>query len=89
MKHQKTVDNIRRGTYSRSELIRLRRNAENLHEKGDKDAAVVISEIDIATPTDNSIVFMGFCPGADFDNRLDIEWKEKGVCTFGYLESQQ
>ena len=32
---------------------------------------------------------MGFCPGANFDNRLDIEWKEKGICTFIFLRSEQ
>lgn len=89
MKHQKTIDKIRSGTYTRSELIKLRRNAENLRENGDKDAAAVVAEIDTASPTDKAIVFMGFCPGANFDNRLDIEWKEKGICTFIFLESQQ
>ena len=89
MKHQKIIDKIRGGSYTRAELVKLRSNAEAQQAKGDKDAAAVIAEIDIATPTDKTIVFMGFCPGANFDNRLDIEWKAKGICTFVFLRSEQ
>ena len=32
---------------------------------------------------------MGFCPGATIENRLDIEWKEKGICTFVFIESER
>jgi hypothetical protein len=32
---------------------------------------------------------MGFCPGADFDNRLDIEWRQRNICTFVFHESEQ
>ena len=89
MKHQKTIDKIRNGVYTRSDLIKLRTNAEVMQKKGDADAAAVIAEIDTATPTDKSIVFMGFCPGADFNKRLDIEWKKEGICTFIFLSSEQ
>jgi hypothetical protein len=34
------------------------------------------------------MVFMGFCLGTTMENRLDIEWKEKGICTFIFLKSQ-
>lgn len=89
MKYKKTIEGIGRGTYSRSDLVKLRSNAVAMHAKGDTDAKAVIEEIDRATPTDKEIVFMGFCPGADFDNRMDIEWKEKGLCTFVFWESDQ
>lgn len=89
MKHQKTIDKIRGSFYSRADLIKLRANAQALHERGDVDAAVVIAEIDGTSPIDKAMVFMGFCPGANFDNRLDIEWKEKGICTFTFLQSEQ
>jgi len=89
MKYQKIIDRIRSGKYTRSELIRFRKNAEDLQKKGDADAMTVIAEIDVASPTDKTIVFMGFCPSADFGNRLDIEWKEKGICTFAFLDSKQ
>lgn len=89
MKYKKTIDSILRGSYSRADLVKLRANAAAMYAKGDEDAKSVIEEIDRATPTDKEIVFMGFCPGADFDNRLDLEWKEKGVCTFVFWESDQ
>lgn len=89
MKHQKTIDQIRSGAYTRANLIKLRANAVSMHKKGNADAIAVIDEIDLATPTDKTMVFMGFCPGANFDNRLDIEWKEKGICTFIFLDSEQ
>jgi hypothetical protein len=89
MKHEKIIDKIRGGSYTRSDLIKLRANAQTLQEKGDTDAAAVIAEIDGTNPLDKSLIFMGFCPGASFDNRLDIEWKEKGICTFEFLKSEQ
>ncbi|MEO5831345.1 MAG: hypothetical protein ABIQ36_12345 [Rhodanobacter sp.] len=88
MKHQKTIDNIARGIFSRSKLIKLRENALALVHRGDVDAASVIAAIDVATPTDKTIVFMGFCPGATLENRLDLDWKEKGICTFIFLQSE-
>ena len=30
---------------------------------------------------------MGFCPDADFDERLDTHWEAEGICRFDYLES--
>jgi len=89
MKHQMVIDKIQSGTYTRSELIKLRSNAEALQKKGDAAAAAVIAEIDMATPVDKTIVFMGFCPDANFDNRLDIAWKEQGICTFIFLQSER
>jgi hypothetical protein len=89
MKYQDKIDKIRSGAYTRSQLIQMRSNAEALQKKGDTDAAAVIAEIDTATPTDKTIVFMGFCPGANFDNRLDLDWKEQGICTFIFLRSEQ
>lgn len=88
MKYRRILDNISSGKFGRAELVRLRKNAESLVAKGDMEASEVIKAIDEAVPTDTSIVFMGFCPGASFENRLDIEWKEKGVCTFIFLESE-
>jgi hypothetical protein len=50
--------------------------------------AYVISAINIAKPKDQYILFMGFCPDADFSERLDTEWKAKGICRFDYLASK-
>lgn len=74
---------------SRVELGDLRNNADAKLAAGDGDAQAVIDAIDLAAPKDKFILFMGFCPGADFADRLDIEWKAKGICRFDYLESEQ
>ena len=89
MKYQKIIDQIRSGAYTRAELVKLRANVESKHKKGDADAKTIIDEIDQASPADKTMVFMGFCPSANFDNRLDVEWKEKGACTFTFLDSEQ
>ena len=89
MKYQSNIDRIRNGSYTRTELIKIRTNAEAKLKKGDEDAKAVIDAIDQSTPADKTMVFMGFCPDADMENRLDIEWKEKGICTFIFLESEQ
>lgn len=88
MKHAKLLEKIRAGGYSRADLARLRANAEAQLAKGDADAAQVIAAIDQATPSDREIIFMGFCPAADIANRLDIDWKARGVCTFQFWESE-
>jgi hypothetical protein len=89
MKYKRQIDKIRAGTYSRSELIRLRDNVERIVRQGDDAAREVLEEIDRATPADRYLVFIGFCPNADFSNRLDTEWREQGVCTFVFHESEQ
>jgi len=48
----------------------------------------ILNEISNANPIDSYILFMGFCPSADFDNRLDTEWKKKDICKFDYLDSK-
>ena len=49
---------------------------------------MVLDAINIAIPEDAYILFMGFCPGAEFNNRLDSDWKEQGVCRFDYGKSE-
>lgn len=89
MKYEKTIEHIKSGKLLRAELVKLKRNADEKYANGDIDAKEVIDAINNATPTDSYILFMGFCPGADFRNRLDIEWKEKGLCRFDYLKSER
>lgn len=86
--HEKIINNIRNGVFSRAELLRIRSNAEDILKKGDDTVKLVIEEIDFANPVDKKIIFMGFCPDADIGNRLDIEWKRQGICTFIFLESE-
>jgi hypothetical protein len=88
MKYDDVITRIRKSKFSRAELMRLRVNAKAKFDAGDSDAVFVLNEIDVTTPADTHIVFMGFCPGANFEERLDFEWKNKGICTFDYLESE-
>lgn len=89
MKYEKIIEKVKSGQMSRMELAKLRENAEGKKTTGDVDAQTVIDAIDTAAPKDKYILFMGFCPGADFSHRLDIEWKNKGICRFDYLESEK
>lgn len=86
--HEKIINNIRKGIFSRAELLRIRANAEDKLKKGDETVKSVIEEIDYANPVDKKIVFMGFCPDADVENRLDVEWKKHGICTFDFFDSE-
>jgi hypothetical protein len=88
VKYQCTLDRINSGKLSKPELRQLRENAAVRLNQGDVEAKIVIDAIDLASPSDKSMVFMGFCPDADFGNRLDTEWKANGICTFQYLESE-
>ncbi len=88
MKYQKQIDNIKNRKKTRDYLGKLRKNAEIKFEQGDVGAKVVIDEIDKTIPTDQYILFMGFCPDANVSNRLDSEWKEKGICRFDWEESE-
>jgi hypothetical protein len=88
MKYQKAIERIRGNGMSRADLARLKTNAEKKLTAGDVEAKTVLDEIDNATPLDSYVLFMGFCPNADFSERLDIEWKAEGICRFDYLESE-
>jgi hypothetical protein len=89
MKYEKIIERIKIGHMTRVELADLRANAEGKRSSEDVDAQTVIDAIDTSMPKDKYILFMGFCPGADFTERLDIEWKVGGICRFDYLESEQ
>lgn len=88
MKYEKVIERVKSGKMSRADLVKLKRNADEIYATGDIEAKEVIDAINNATPTDSYVLFMGFCPGADFSERLDTEWKEKGICRFDYLESE-
>lgn len=88
MRYQRILDKINAKALTRADLRKTLINAENKFKNGDKDAAVIIDAITIATPSDKEILFMGFCPDANIENRLDIEWRDKGICTFDWEESE-
>jgi len=87
MKYEKILESIASGRLNREKLAKIRRNAEAKLKSGDADAQSVLDAINISVPSDDYILFMGFCPDGDVDNRLDVEWKEKGVCCFDWDES--
>jgi len=89
MKYDNAIVRIKNGSMSRADLVKLKKNADDKYSSGDLDAKLVLDAINNATPADSYILFMGFCPGADFGERLDIDWREKGICRFDYLESEQ
>jgi len=88
MKYEKVISRIKSGEMSRAELVQLKRNADEKFKQGDSEAKLVLDAINNATPTDSYMLFMGFCPGADFNERLDIEWRQKEICRFDYHESE-
>jgi hypothetical protein len=88
MKYQKVIDRVNSGTMTRSDLVKLKTNAETKDLSGDPDAKLVLTAIKNATPADSYILFMGFCPDADFRGRLDTKWKKEGICRFDYHESE-
>lgn len=87
MKYNKILEKISNGTMSRADLQSLKLNAIDKFVNGDQDAEKVIAAISVARPVDAYILFMGFCPNADFNDRQDTEWKERGICRFDWPES--
>jgi len=87
MKYEKIIESVSSGRLDRAKLTQIKKNAEAKLEQGDIDAQSVIDAIHISVPSDKYVLFMGFCPDADVGNRLDVEWKEKGVCTFDWEDS--
>ena len=79
MKYEKLIHKISAGELSRGDLNNLRLNALNKLTNGDDDAKAVLSAIGVAAPKDTYILFMGFCPNGDINNRQDTEWKKDGV----------
>jgi hypothetical protein len=88
MKYEKIIEHVKSGKMSRADLVKLKRNADEKYANGDREAKEVLDAINNAAPADSYILFMGFCPDADFSERLDTEWKKKGICRFDYLISK-
>lgn len=88
MKYQEQILKIKSGQMRRSDLVKVRVNAQRMLLGGDKEAAQVIQAIDEACPSELEYVFMGFCPGADARNRQDEKWKKDGICEFLFYKSK-
>lgn len=79
-KYSKLIDRIRAGEFSRGQLDIYATNARVEVAKGNQEANLVLKAIEQAKPKDLYIVFMGFCPDASIENRLDFEWRRDGIC---------
>ena len=54
----------------------------------DPSRAELTHAFDNAVPADSYLVFMGFCPGADFKRRQDTRWRSLGICEFEFDSSE-
>ena len=73
---------------TRTELANYRDRILNMIEVADPHRAELMRAFDNATPSDSYLVFMGFCPGADFSHRQDLRWRQLGICEFEFDESE-
>lgn len=87
MKHENTVNRIKSAELTRAELQTIRGHAQIKYDNGDEEARLVLQALDSAVAKDSGIIFMGFCPNGEIANRLDMQWKQNGICTFDYDES--
>jgi hypothetical protein len=88
--NEQIINKIKAGGFTRTEMLTLRNNAEIKAKNGNLEAQEIVETINsTAVPElQAEYVFMGFCPGADFENRLDLDWIERGLCTFDFIESE-
>ena len=89
-KFDTTIHKIQNDELTRTEMFQIRENAKALLLKGEVRAQEVIDAINLkAVPElEAYYVFMGFCPGADLENRLDDKWTEEGICEFNFIQSE-
>jgi hypothetical protein len=85
------ADKVRLGKMSRNEMHLTRENQRSLLKLGYPAAQLVIDAInDTAVPKiEAEYAFLGFCPGGNFDNRLDTFWLTSGICKFDNIISQR
>jgi hypothetical protein len=83
-RHAKTVEHINSSLLTRSEILAMERDAGILIEKGDASAQEILDALAHVAVRDRNIVFMDFCLGGVLRNRLDLDWKKWGNCTFEF-----
>lgn len=87
-RYASTIARIQAGQMSRDELQQLGRNARARADAGDVDAHEVLAALKHARCVELEYVFLGFCPNARLDERLDLQWREAGHCSFDFLENK-
>jgi hypothetical protein len=86
MKIQKKIDEINSGKYSRSELQKIKDNANRMLEMGKTEVLSIIDALTNAVPSDRYIVFMGFCPAGSIENSQYEDWMGKGIRTYDWFD---
>jgi hypothetical protein len=79
--NQKLIDKLRSGTVSRAAIAAYETNAARARSLGRPWPQDVLDALRQAKPRDLYHVFMGFCPNANINERLDNEWREQSICT--------
>jgi hypothetical protein len=83
-RHARTVEQIKSTILMRSEVRAMEGSVRILIEKGDAGAQDILDALAFVAERDQTIVFMDFCPGGVLRNRLDLDWKKWGNCTFEF-----
>jgi len=87
----KFADKVRRKECSRTHMLKLEKIAKQEIAKGSECAKDLLEAIyTTAVPKlEKEYAFIGFCPGADFNNRQDEFWVQEGICRFDFIESDR
>ena len=84
----KVLKTLASNSLTRSVLEAYRDRIISMMAQQDPSRAELELAFENATPSDSYLVFMGFCPGADFSRRQDTRWRAFGVCEFEYDQSE-
>lgn len=85
------AENVRNKKCTRTFMLKLETVALQWILKGSEAAQDLLDAIYTTTvpKLEEEYVFMGFCPGADFNNRQDEYWTQEGICRFDFLKSKR
>ena len=86
---ENAMTQVRTGKLTRANLAKMKENA--LARLSDNPRIMELLELinQTAVPSlETEYVFMGYCPGADMDERRDIMWLKDGIIDFAFIESK-
>jgi len=84
----KTILRLEPGAMTREQLANMKANILDRALIDDPLLPELLLAIEKSSTRDSRIIFMGFCPNADFARRLDLDWKSRGVCEFHFDDSE-
>jgi len=86
------IQSIKEGKLPRHDIYTLEQKAKSAlqspNEAQRDSARNLLEAIRTIEMPDPYYLFMGFCPNGLLANRLDNEWREKGICEYFYDENQ-